>query len=90
MQDIIDIQPDGVTALSRARSMMQAGRHKDFESDPPHLKVRQWWERGTYQNTYKKVDGKWHIHILNYMPIWHGDFDSGWANTRPNTCRSPR
>jgi carotenoid cleavage dioxygenase len=35
LQDIIDIQPDGVTALARARSMMQAGRHKDFEGDQP-------------------------------------------------------
>lgn len=81
MQDIINIQPDGVTALGRARSMMQAGRHKDYEGDAPHLKARQWWEGGIYENTYKKVDGVWRMHILNYMPIWHADFEHGWANT---------
>lgn len=81
LQDIIDIQPDGVTALGRARSMMQAGRHKDYEGDAPHLKARQWWEGGIYENTYKKVDGQWRIHILNYMPQWHADFETGWANT---------
>ena len=81
MQDIINIQPDGVTAFGRARSMMQAGRHKDYEGDAPHLKARQWWEGGIYENTYKKVDGVWRMHILNYMPIWHADFESGWANT---------
>lgn len=81
LQDIIHIQDDGVTALARARSMMQAGRHKDYEGDAPHLKARQWWEGGIYENTYKKVDGKWRIHILNYMPVWHADFEKGWAHT---------
>ena len=81
LQDIVDIQPDGVTALVRARSMMQAGRHKDYVGDEPHLQARQWWEGGIYENTYKKVDGVWRIHILNYMPQWHADFETGWANT---------
>ena len=90
LQDIINVQPDGVTALGRARSMMQAGRHKAYEGDEPHLKARQWWEGGIYENTYKKVDGKWRIHILNYMPIWHGDFDTGWANTPPEYVPFPK
>eukprot|EP01035_Chromulina_nebulosa_P062768 gene62768-85846_t len=33
LQDIIDVEPNGVIAHARARSMMQAGRHKDF-ADP--------------------------------------------------------
>lgn len=81
LQDIINVQPGGEIAFGRARSMMQAGRHKDYEGDAPHLKARQWWEGGIYENTYKKVDGVWRMHILNYMPIWHADFESGWANT---------
>lgn len=76
-QDVVDILPDGETALGRFRCTMQAGRHKDF-GDP-----RQWWEGGIYENTYKKVDGVWRIHILNYCPQWHADFETGWANTRP-------
>lgn len=78
IQDIIDVQPDGLTALGRARSFMQAGRHKDFGGP------RQWWEGGIYENTYRKVDGIWRIHILNYTPQWHADFETGWAHTRPN------
>ncbi|WP_321396939.1 nuclear transport factor 2 family protein [Emcibacter sp.] len=78
LQDIVDIQDDGVTALGRFRCMMQAGRHKDY-GEP-----RQWWEGGLYENVYKKVDGVWRIHILNYCPQWHADFETGWANTRPN------
>ncbi|KAJ8138599.1 hypothetical protein OY671_008189, partial [Metschnikowia pulcherrima] len=90
LQDIINVQPDGVTASARARSMMQAGRHKDFEGDQPWLKSRQWWEGGIYENTYKKVDGIWRIHISNYMPIWHADFETGWANTRPEYVPFPK
>ncbi|OYU33449.1 nuclear transport factor 2 family protein [Novosphingobium sp. PASSN1] len=81
LQDIINVQPCGEIAFGRARSMMQAGRHKDYEGDAPHLKARQWWEGGIYENTYKKVDGVWRMHILNYMPIWHADFEHGWAHT---------
>ena len=90
MQDIVNIQPDGVTALGRARSMMQAGRHEAY-ADPanPMLGVRQWWEGGIYENTYRKVDGKWRIHVLNYMPQWHADFETGWAHTRPGYVPFP-
>lgn len=90
LQDIIDVLPDGVTALGRARSMMQAGRHKDYVGTEPHLQTRQWWEGGIYENTYKKVDGIWRIHILNYMPQWHADFDTGWAHTPPEYVPFPK
>ena len=77
LQDVIDVQPDGKTALGRVRSMMQAGRHVDYGGP------RQWWEGGIYENTYVKEDGVWKIRILNYKPQWHADFDKGWAFTDP-------
>ncbi|MBC7986558.1 MAG: nuclear transport factor 2 family protein [Sphingomonadaceae bacterium] len=77
-QDVVDIEADGVTALGRFRCTMTAGRHKDF-GEP-----RQWFEGGIYENVYKKIDGVWRIHILNYVPQWHADFETGWAHTRPN------
>lgn len=82
IQTIIDIDADGKTARLRGRSMMQAGRHKDYEGDAPHLKSRQWWEGGLYENVFTKgADGKWRIQSLNYFPQWHADFETGWANT---------
>ncbi|MEH6660105.1 MAG: nuclear transport factor 2 family protein [Parasphingorhabdus sp.] len=81
-QDVIDILDDGVTALGRFRCTMQAGRHKDFAGEGPMEQARQWWEGGLYENTYKKIDGVWRIHILNYVPQWHADYETGWANTR--------
>lgn len=82
IQTIIDIDEDGKTARLRGRSTMQAGRHQDYEGDEPHLKSRQWWEGGLYENTYTKGDdGKWRIQVLNYFPHWHADFDKGWAKT---------
>ena len=84
IQTIIDIDPDGKTARLRGRSTMQAGRHKDYEGDAPHLKARQWWEGGLYENIYSKGDdGKWRIKLLNYFPHWHADFEKGWAHTDP-------
>ncbi|GGD64322.1 nuclear transport factor 2 family protein [Erythrobacter arachoides] len=83
IQQIVTIMDDGVTARLRGRSTMQAGRHKDY-TDPanPVMGVRQWWEGGLYENTYRKgPDGKWRIHVLNYFPHWHADFDKGWAYT---------
>ena len=84
LQDIVTIEDDGKTARMRARSTMQAGRHKDYTGDAPHLQARQWWEGGLYENTYRKgEDGRWRILVLNYFPHWHADFDKGWANTDP-------
>jgi SnoaL-like domain len=84
LQMIVNIDLDGITARVRGRSMMQAGRHKDYTCDSPMMQARQWWEGGIYENVYKKVDGVWRIQILNYLPQWHADFETGWAYTRPN------
>jgi carotenoid cleavage dioxygenase len=67
----------------RARSFMQAGRHKDF-SDPQRENwgFRQWWEGGIYENSYVKENSVWKIAILNYRPFWHADFETGWAQSR--------
>ncbi|HET6969617.1 MAG TPA: nuclear transport factor 2 family protein [Phenylobacterium sp.] len=78
LQDVIDIQADGHTALARVRALMQAGRHAD------HGGPRQWWEGGLYENTYVKEGGVWKIKVLDYKPQWHADFDKGWAHTPPN------
>jgi carotenoid cleavage dioxygenase len=84
LQDIIDVAPDGRTAHARARSFMQAGRHADHaNSDREGWLPRQWWEGGIYENTYAREDGVWKIQILNYRPVWHADFDSGWSQTKP-------
>ncbi len=93
LQDIVDIEPDGVTAQA-ARALDHAGRAPpDYRrSEAAGLGVRQWWEGGIYENTYKKgADGKWRIHVLNYFPHWHADFDNrAGPIPTPNMCPSPR
>ena len=78
MQEVIDVAPDGRTGKARFRCFMTAGRHKDYGQQ------RQWWEGGLYENEYVKEDGVWKISLLNYLPQWHADFETGWAQTRPN------
>ena len=93
IQMIVNIEPDGVTARLRGRSTMQAGRHVDYTdpSNPMTANPRQWWEGGLYENTYKKgEDGKWRIHILNYFPHWHADFETGWAYTKEQYVPFPK
>jgi SnoaL-like domain len=79
MQDVIDVTPDRTAAKGRFRCFMQAGRHEKAEGQ-----TRQWWEGGLYENTYAREGGVWKIKILDYHPIWHADYESGWAHTRPN------
>lgn len=78
MQDIIDVAPDRKTAKGRFRCTMQAGLHENAIG-----RVRQWWEGGLYENSYVREDGVWKIQILNYRPVWHADYETGWAHTRP-------
>jgi hypothetical protein len=77
MQDIVDVAPDRKTAKARLRCNMMAGRHESAGS------VSQWWEGAIYENQYVKADGIWRIKVLNYHPVWHADFETGWAHTRP-------
>jgi carotenoid cleavage dioxygenase len=83
MQDVIDVAPDGKTAQGRFRAFMTAGRHKD------HGGPRQWWEGGLYENEYVKDGGVWKIKVLNYLPQWHADFETGWAQTKPEYLPFP-
>lgn len=78
MQDVIDVAPDRKTAKARFRCTMQAGRH---ERSPEG--TRQWWEGGLYENSYVRENGIWKIQVLNYRPVWHADYETGWAHTRP-------
>lgn len=89
LQDVVDVAADRSSAKARFRSLMQAGVHKD--SDAPMARrdreqgrqPRQWWEGGIYENQYVRENGVWKIKVLNYNPVWHADFDTGWAYTKP-------
>jgi hypothetical protein len=78
MQDIVDVAQDRKTAKARFRCMMMAGRHESAEGE-----TRQWWEGAIYENSYVNENGIWKIKVLNYYPIWHADFETGWSHTRP-------
>jgi hypothetical protein len=88
MQDIVDVAPDRKTARARFRCFMQAGSHETSESGKAAAKQgrrpMQWWEGGIYENEYAKEDNIWKIKVLDYRAIWHADYETGWAHTRPN------
>ena len=82
MQFIIDVAPDGQTARLRGRTMMQCGTHESVA--PKDRPLRQWVEGGMYENSYKKEGGIWKIWKLHYYPVFHADYETGWAKTKPD------
>jgi hypothetical protein len=90
LQDVIHVAPDGKTAKARFRCFMQAGAHESSKAPIAESarKLKQplmrWWEGGIYENSYAKVDGVWKIQVLNYNPLWHADYATGWGYTKPN------
>lgn len=82
LQDVIDVEPDRKTAKARFRYIMQAGRHETAAGE-----VSQWWEGGIYENRYIREDGIWKFKLLSPRPVWHADYETGWAHTRPHYVR---
>ncbi len=86
MQDVIHVAQDRKTAKARFRCLMQAGSHESSPAAIEALKKGEspmvWWEGGIYENSYVKEDGVWKIQILNYNPLWHADYASGWGKTK--------
>ncbi len=86
MQDVIHVAPDRMTAKARFRCLMQAGAHESSPSAKAAKakgeKPMVWWEGGIYENTYVKENGVWKIQILNYNPLWHADYESGWGKSK--------
>jgi hypothetical protein len=90
LQDIVDVAPDRKTAKARFRCFMQAGVHESSQAPMAQtarkngLPLASWWEGGIYENVYVKEGGRWKIQLLNYNPLWHADYATGWTHTRPN------
>lgn len=88
LQDVITVAPDRMTAKGRFRTLMQAGVHETSKAPMAEnarkegRPLNQWWEGGMYENTYARENGVWKILVLNYQPIWHADYETGWAHTR--------
>ncbi len=90
LQDIIHVAPDRRTAKGRLRCFMQAGVHESSEAPLARMARKNgtplmaWWEGGIYENEYVKEGGVWKLKLLNYNPLWHADFATGWSHSRPN------
>lgn len=86
MQDVIHVAPDRKTAKARFRCLMQAGSHESSPSAKAAIAKGEtpmvWWEGGIYENSYVKENGVWKIQILNYNPLWHADYASGWGKSK--------
>jgi hypothetical protein len=78
LQDVIDIDEDGVSARGRFRCLLQGGAHESMSEPIPNF-PRQFWEAGIYENLYVREGGVWKIKVLHYHKMWQADYQRGWA-----------
>ncbi|MCB5425149.1 nuclear transport factor 2 family protein [Altererythrobacter sp. CC-YST694] len=78
LQPVIHIDSTTGTAKGRWRSFMMVGA----------LGAEARWGEATYENQYKRVDGKWRIALLHgYMNIYT-DYEQGWHKGGVKLLRS--
>lgn len=76
LQPIVDVAPDGRSALGRWRFFGQVGEYQKSAI----------WGMGTYENEYVKEDGVWKIKKLHAYFRMYTPYADGWAKTAiPNT-----
>lgn len=78
LQPVIHIDSEAGTAAGRWRSFMMVGA----------LEAEARWGEATYENTYRRIDGKWRIASLHgYMNIYT-EYDEGWHRGGVKLLRS--
>lgn len=78
LQPVVHVDSTAGTAQARWRSFMMVGA----------LGAEARWGEATYENEYKRVDGKWRIAMLHgYMNIYT-DFEQGWHKGGVKLLRS--
>ena len=68
---VIDVNPDGKTALGRWQTWLA-------ESFPFGGRLGQYWLQGYYENEYIKEDGKWLFRKLHWYTTFYTRFETGW------------
>lgn len=78
LQPVIHIDSEAGTAAGRWRSFMMVGA----------LGAEARWGEATYENTYRRIDGKWRIASLHgYMNIYT-EYEEGWHRGGVKLLRS--
>jgi hypothetical protein len=70
-QAIVDVAPDGKTALARSREIGMTG---EFGGKGQ-------WSEGIYENTFIKESDVWKIASLRFYPTFFTDYDEGWGKS---------
>lgn len=68
-QGIVTIDPDGINAKGRWRTLAQVSWHGE----------RAYWNEGTYENEYIKIEGIWQYKKLKFWSTFFTDYEVGWA-----------
>lgn len=72
LQPVINVAPDGSTALGRWRAVIMTGQFNE----------RAAWGEGTYENAYVKRNGEWKIAKLHWYQTFVVPYAGGWAKNK--------
>lgn len=68
-QGIVDVDPDGVTAKGRWRTLAQVAWYGKSA----------FWNEGVYENEYVKENGVWRFSKMKFWSTYFTPYDKGWA-----------
>src|SRR5690606_3356691 len=77
MLPVVNLVADGLTAKARWSEVSMRGRMGGEAT----------WDGGVHENDYVNEGGVWKIARLQYYPLFHGTYETGWFNTDPNDMK---
>ncbi len=80
MQDVINVAPDGLTAMGRFHAILFVAVHDSVKAEYPDW-PSQFWEGGVHENEYRCEDGVWKISRFGYRIAYQADYATGWAGS---------
>ncbi|PCJ39821.1 MAG: hypothetical protein COA71_13125 [SAR86 cluster bacterium] len=70
VQGVVDIDPGGLTAKGRYRTIVQVA---GFGAN------REFWSDGIYENEFIKENNVWKFSKMKFWPTYYTPFDEGWT-----------
>ena len=68
LQPVVDVAPDGQTALGRWKALVLLGQYGDYAR----------WQTGPYENEYRRENGRWKISRIHWFETFTVPYEGGW------------
>jgi ketosteroid isomerase-like protein len=75
LQPVIDLAPDGQSALGRWKALVLLGQYGEYAR----------WQTGPYENEYRKEGGRWKISRIHWFETFTVPYEGGWKVAMPQS-----